>query len=308
MLVSVTERTREIGIRMAIGARGSDVLTQFLVESVVMGILGGVAGLALGVISAKLLGHFTGWETTISPVETAGGVKLVVVPTSPSFLYAVEVRRHLGNDSTSTCDDGVLVYTVDSTKRNGQGPVHVLPAQPSTDAARIATCGAKYAAPFDVGPGEASTFEDANVKVEVLSTDGVNYRVRITRKPLLLASSCTQAQKDAALAALAAYKKKLPKDRAAYFKKHKSKKQRAAFVKKQQAKLKQLQAAAACEVPPPPPPPPPSETVPPMLTSATASGTTVTLVFDEPLASVSDVGVLVNGISTGATSVVSGPT
>jgi putative ABC transport system permease protein len=71
MLVSVTERTREIGIRMAIGARGSDVLTQFLVESVVMGILGGIAGLALGVISAKLLGHFTGWETTISPVIMA---------------------------------------------------------------------------------------------------------------------------------------------------------------------------------------------------------------------------------------------
>jgi len=71
MLVSVTERTREIGSRMAVGARRPDILFQFLSEAVILSVLGGVTGILLGIIVSSLIGHFAGWRTVISPLSIA---------------------------------------------------------------------------------------------------------------------------------------------------------------------------------------------------------------------------------------------
>ncbi len=85
MLVSVTERTREIGIRIALGAHGADILTQFLIEAVTLSSLGGVIGILLGLGTSTLLSRFAGWPTLTS-------VDAIVV----AFLFSAAVGVFFG--------------------------------------------------------------------------------------------------------------------------------------------------------------------------------------------------------------------
>lgn len=74
MLVSVTERTREIGIRKALGASKRQILTQFLIESITLTLIGGLLGIGLGAGGASLVSLFAGWPSLISWQVVLGGV------------------------------------------------------------------------------------------------------------------------------------------------------------------------------------------------------------------------------------------
>ena len=86
MLVSVTERTKEIGIRMAVGARRRDILFQFLIESSFMSFWGGVIGIALGVLIARIVTAATSMPSRVEPISVA---LAVVMSTSIGLFFGL---------------------------------------------------------------------------------------------------------------------------------------------------------------------------------------------------------------------------
>jgi putative ABC transport system permease protein len=96
MLVSVTERTREIGLRMAVGARTRDILRQFLVEAVALSVAGGAIGIVFGILISKLLTSFLQWPTAISPLSI--GIAFLFAGAVGIFFGYYPARRAAGLD------------------------------------------------------------------------------------------------------------------------------------------------------------------------------------------------------------------
>ena len=103
MLVSVTERTREIGIRRSLGARARDILTQFLVESVVLALLGGVVGILIGIVASRAINYFAQWDTLVAPesvllafgFSSAIGLLFGIYPARrAAHLHPIDALRH----------------------------------------------------------------------------------------------------------------------------------------------------------------------------------------------------------------------
>jgi M6 family metalloprotease-like protein len=120
-------------------------------------------------------------DVVLTPLEVRGGVKAAIVRTSPSSAYVMEVRQNINQDA-GLCDRGVLIYSVDATARNGDGPIRLRAAQSGSDSTMLDRCGPLYDAPFDLGAGETSRFSDSTVPliVDITGRTGNDYRLRIS--------------------------------------------------------------------------------------------------------------------------------
>jgi putative ABC transport system permease protein len=103
MLVSVTERTKEIGLHMAVGAKGKDIMNQFLIESIVLSLIGGVLGVILGIGGSLAMSAFSQWQAIIDPLSVilafsfsaAVGIFFGIYPAhKASLLDPIEALRH----------------------------------------------------------------------------------------------------------------------------------------------------------------------------------------------------------------------
>jgi putative ABC transport system permease protein len=95
MFVSVTERTREIGVRKAIGAQKWDILGQFLIESVFVSLSGGLIGILIGILASKLTSQFAGWPTVITPVAVIVGLTFGFYPErKAALLNPIDALRY----------------------------------------------------------------------------------------------------------------------------------------------------------------------------------------------------------------------
>ncbi len=103
MLVSVTERTREIGLCMAVGATGQDIMSQFLIESIVLSLIGGIIGIALGIGGSLAMSSFSAWDAIVDPrsailafvFAAAVGIFFGFYPAhKASLLDPIEALRH----------------------------------------------------------------------------------------------------------------------------------------------------------------------------------------------------------------------
>ncbi len=91
----MTERTREIGLRRAVGARTRDILGQFLVEAVTLSLIGGLAGIALGLAAALAIAQFAGWRILVSPAAVALAVAFAFVIGVFFGFYPARKAAHL---------------------------------------------------------------------------------------------------------------------------------------------------------------------------------------------------------------------